>query len=179
MRCFKICLLMLCVMFAFTAEAKKDKNAAEEYKCEEKSEKMYCSDENGIPLSGKYTTFYSNKKTKSIENYKNGYRDGLSTFFTPKGAQAERTYYKQGVKNGMSKIYYPNRTIKFSANYADGLLDGRFEIYSLKGNLLGRFKYKNGSLVKGYCVNDKNKKNLTANEISAHPFNTIITCGVE
>ena len=171
-------LLFLC-LFSVIAQAKNNKSSDQEYLCKEIDKKTYCEDTKHSPLTGKLRTYYTNDKPKSIENYKRGFRDGLTTFFDSKGNKQERLYYNHGIKNGTDKIYYPNRNIKFSANYDNGLLNSLFEVYNLEGDLLGRMKYKQGVLLKGYCIENKKKKNISITELKEHKFNEMFTCGVK
>lgn len=148
------------------------------YVCTEKSEDIrFCLGENDKPLDGKVAEEDGSGGYASIENYKNGYRDGLCTYFK-EGDLSERTYYKSGVKNGMSKLYYSRNIVKISATYKDGKLDGIADVYLPDGSLAGRMKYKKGVLVSGYCKTDGQKKNFSYGMLKNYPENTLNGCGV-
>ena len=139
---------------------------------------LYCLDEKGKPYTGKRTVRQPENKDLSIENFKNGYKDGLCTYFDDKGQRRERSYYKQGIKHGMHKIYYSNNKIKVRANYTNGEIDGISDVYTLDGKLMGRMKYKKGYLVKGYCKYGNKKEEFSRGMLDSYPYNTIESCGI-
>ena len=148
------------------------------YRCtQDVSDRSFCTDMNGKPLSGKIAEKLGSSQYLKIENYKKGYRDGLCTYYDEHGVLKERTYYKSGIKNGMSKLYYETNNIKVLANYKDGLLDGIIDIYTSKGKLFGRLRYKKGVLEKGMCYPNGKKENIKNDVIKNNPFNTIYSCG--
>lgn len=138
---------------------------------------MFCVDEKGKPYTGRRTVMQSETKYLSIENYRNGYKDGLCTYFDEIGQRRERSYYKQGIKNGTHKIYYSDNNIKILANYKDGEIDGMSDVYSPEGELLGRIKYKKGYMVKGFCKNNGKKEEFKRETLDSHPYNTLESCG--
>ena len=139
---------------------------------------LFCIDERGKPYTGKRTIKQSENKYLSIENFKNGYKDGLCTYFDKKGQRRERSYYKQGIKHGMHKIYYSDNKIKVRANYKDGELDGVSDIYELDGSLLGSVKYKRGHLEKGFCRKNGKKEEFKRETINSYPYNSLVSCGL-
>lgn len=139
---------------------------------------LYCVDEKDKPFTGRKTVQFNENRFKSIENFKNGYRDGLCTYFDKFGQRHERAYYKQGIKNGMYKLYHSDNHIKVIATYKDGLLDSTSDIYLSDGTLWGRMRYKRGYLEKGFCQKNGKKENLSYEAIKAHPFNTLNSCGL-
>ena len=147
--------------------------------CISKDDLQFCTDESDKPITGKVAIKYENGNTKSLENLKNGYRNGLVTEFNESGTLVSRTYYNMGVLNGQFKLYHKNRQLKVFANNKDGVLHGNSEIYDEDGNLIGKILYNNGRVKNGYCRKDaKSKKNkLTFFEIQNFPDNYLITCG--
>ncbi len=139
---------------------------------------LYCVDEKDKPFTGRKTVQFNENRFKSIENFKNGYRDGLCTYFDKFGQRHERAYYKQGIKNGMYKLYHSDNHIKVIATYKDGLLDSTSDIYLSDGTLWGRMRYKRGYLEKGFCQKNGKKENLSYEALKAQPFNTINSCGL-
>ena len=123
---------------------------------------------------------FINFTAASIINYKNGYQDGLATYFGKNGKLKERAYFKQGVKNGMDKVYYENRTIYQLLNYRRGLLNGVQVYYTSKGKQLGRFEYKDGVLQSGFCMRFEGEKfkkyDLSHEEIKQTPHNQLVKC---
>lgn len=153
--------------------------ADEVVNCTENGGKKFCTDAEGKPVTGKIVLRYDNGNTKSLENLKDGYRNGLVSEYSEDGFLDNRTYYKMGVKNGMSKIYHKNRNIKIRASYNDGLLDGVSEIYNDKEELVGKVQYKKGQLKGGYCAHGPKLKKAKFSffEIQNSGFNHLIMCG--
>lgn len=138
---------------------------------------LFCTDEKNKPYTGKRDLKNANGTNISAENLREGYLDGLCTYFDDKGQRKERTYYKKGIKNGMYKVYYSNNNIKILASYREGLLNGVSDVYETNGSLRGRMKYKNGYLESGYCKNGDKKEDFSKKTIKSYPFNTLETCG--
>lgn len=166
--------LLLGVCFCSNLSA-KDKTV----NCISQDNLQYCTDDKGEPITGKVALQYENGRTKSLENLKNGYRNGLQTEFAEDGSLVSRTYYNMGVLNGQYKLYHKNRQLKIFANNKDGVLHGNSEIYDDEGNLIGKITYNKGRVKSGYCrQNAKAKKTrLTFFEIQNLPDNYLITCG--
>ena len=177
-------LFYISVLLVFVAIAEVQAKATDEvkdYECSEKEDsRIYCVYKNtNKPVSGKIKK-RNGDNYASIENFSKGYLDGLCSYFDADGKIMERTYYKQGVKNGNSKLYYPNRSFRRVVNYKDGLLDGMIDIYDEAGQLLGRMKYKRGKLTHGYCVNANGKKEDFSHQfIRNQPENELVTCGAK
>lgn len=167
-------LFLICMWFSAIAAAKD-----EVVNCVSQENLQYCTDEKGNPITGKVAIKYENGYTKSLENLKNGYRNGLQTEFAEDGTLFSRTYYNMGVLNGQYKLYHKNRQLKIFANNKDGVLHGNSEIYDEEGNLIGKITYNKGRVKNGYCrQNAKAKKTkLTFFEIQNFPDNYLITCG--
>lgn len=168
----------LCI--AFLAFADYADAAVPEYDCTTKNDKEYCKGADKKPVTGKITKYQDDGNYLSIINYKNGYQDGLATYFGKNGKLKERAYFKQGVKNGMDKVYYENRTIYQLLNYRRGLLNGVQVYYTSKGKQLGRFEYKDGVLQSGFCMRFEGEKfkkyDLSHEEIKQTPQNQLVKC---
>lgn len=151
-----------------------------QYDCKTENQKEYCLDADKKPMTGKIKKYQEDGSYQSIVNYKNGYPDGLATYFAKEGKLKERVYYKQGIKNGMDKIYYENRTIHQLLNYRDGVLDGQQEFYTPEGKILGRADYNRGILKTGFCLKNEGgrlkKHNFDAQTIKNNAYNNLITC---
>ena len=147
--------------------------------CVTQDDLQFCTDEKGEPITGKVAIKGENGITKSLENLKNGYRNGLQTEFDDDGSLKSRTYYDMGVLNGQYKLYHKNRQLKVFANNKEGKFHGNSEIYDEEGNLIGKILYNKGRVKSGYCRrNAKAKKDkLTFFEIQNMPENYLITCG--
>lgn len=169
--------LLILGVFVFEAGAKADKSI--DYECSEVEGKLFCLDEKGKPLTGKWEKYDLHGNRTSIENFKNGYFDGLCSYFAD-GRIAERQYYKQGVRNGQYKKFYLNRTFQITAEYSNGLLDGKIDLMYPNGKLHGRMTYKAGKLKRGYCIDEDGKKTDFSEEIIAqYQNNKINMCGMK
>ena len=140
---------------------------------------QFCVNEKGEPITGKVSIKYENGRTKSLENLKNGYRNGLVTEFDEDGSLKKRSYYKMGVENGDYKLYHKNRQLKLIANKKEGILHGNSEIYDEEGNLIGKISYNKGRVKNGFCRKSakSRKERLTFFEIQNLPDNFLVTCG--
>lgn len=149
-----------------------------QYNCQEDNDIKFCVDADNKPVDGKVAQYDDLGTALSIENFKKGYLNGLSSYFYQDGNPKERLYYKDGQKNGMYKYYYPERNIQISANYKNGLLDGQLDVYLPNNSLYGRMKYKKGRLEKGYCKEGGKKVDFSRDLLKSYPFNVINTCGL-
>ena len=167
-------LVLFGILFSATTLAKH-----EAVNCITQDNLQYCTDEKGEPITGKVAIKYESGRTKSLENLKNGYRNGLQTEFAEDGTLVSRIYYDMGIMNGQYKLYHKNRQLKVFANNKDGIFHGNSEIYDDEGNLVGKILYNKGRVKSGYCrQNAKAKKTkLTFFEIQNLPDNYLVTCG--
>ncbi len=147
--------------------------------CQTENNLQFCTDGDGKPITGKVAIKGENGITKSLENLKNGYRNGLQTEFDESGALVSRIYYNMGVMNGQYKLYHNNRQLKLLANMKEGVLHGNSEIYDKEGKLIGKILYNKGRVKNGYCRKDakSKKEKLTFFEIQNYPDNYLVTCG--
>ena len=147
--------------------------------CKTENNIQFCVDENGEPITGKVALKYENGNTKSLENLKNGYRNGLVTEFGKDGSLVSRSYYKMGVENGEYKLYHKNRQLKLTASKKEGILHGVSEIYDDEGNLVGKITYNKGRVKNGFCRQSAKSKRvrLTFFEIQNLPDNFLVLCG--
>ena len=73
-------------------------------------------------------------KTLSKINYLNGVKHGLSEVFDDKGNICERTYYKNGLKDGIHEKYEKNKII-LRENYKEGNRRGISETFNIDKSL--------------------------------------------
>lgn len=152
----------------------------DQYDCSTENDREYCVDANQRPVTGKIKKYQQDGNFESIVNYRNGYPDGLATYFRPEGKLKERVYYKQGIKNGMDKIYYENRTIYQLLNYRNGILDGRQIFYTPNEKIFGQADYNEGVLKSGFCMQytggKAKKRDFSSEEIKNMPYNQLFNC---
>lgn len=125
--------------------------------------------ENGVK-EGLVKRFHSNGILKSETHYSEGIKNGIKKKYNTVGNLIEEIPYVnnkiQGVKklyvdgklykiseylnnklNGKTTIYYPTEEskIKIKCEYLDDKLNGEYVEYHIKGNILTKLKYENGS----------------------------------
>ncbi|MEG0136270.1 MAG: toxin-antitoxin system YwqK family antitoxin [Cetobacterium sp.] len=95
---------------------------------------------NGIP-EGKWLSFYSNGKIKSIENWKNGELNGKYILYSEDGYKTFQTYYLKGKDHGLFKLYHDNGKLHIVGNFYNGQAIGIWNYYNERGNLIGKLDY--------------------------------------
>jgi antitoxin component YwqK of YwqJK toxin-antitoxin module/tetratricopeptide (TPR) repeat protein len=71
----------------------------------------------------------------SIEHYKDGNLEGLTTIYYPSGKISQKVFYKDGKKEGYYVSYYPNHVIKQQGYYKNDLAEGEWLTYFIDGTL--------------------------------------------
>ena len=168
------CLIILFEISSSYAYAKEKVTLENNYKCVQQDKVEFCVNFENKPFSGKIERKDNEGNVVLRSNYKDGYKNGLTIEYK-KGKVLRRTYYKKGLKNGEEKEFFENNVISNFATYNDGELSGRVESYDKNGDLIGRFRYKDGYLVKGFCQYKKGKNKLKK-EITNSKYNQIINC---
>lgn len=168
-------LIIMIIPATFSDTYAKEKIIQENsYSCSTQDEIEFCIDAENKPLSGKLEQLDKDGNVILRSYYKNGYKEGITTEYN-EGKIFRKSYYKKGLKNGEDKEFFKNNIINISANYKDGMLSGSVERYNEEGDLIGRFRYKDGYLVKGFCQFKKGK-NKIKQEITGSAYNQIINC---
>jgi len=94
----------------------------------------------------KVVTYYEGKIT-SEQLYKNGVREGITTFYNyqKKGKIGSRTSYKNGKLEGLSESYNDTEKVILTGNYQNGLKTGTWTTYENDGITLRYiYNYKDG-----------------------------------
>lgn len=95
---------------------------------------------NGIP-EGKWLSFYTNGKIKSIENWKNGELNGKYVLYGEDGNKTFQTYYLKGKDHGLFKLYHDNGKPHIIGKFYNGQAVGIWSYYSKNGKLIGKRDY--------------------------------------
>lgn len=90
---------------------------------------------------GKWVSFYSNGKIKSIENWKEGTLNGKYILYNEKGKKVLETHYKDGVDHGKYAVYYTNGKPHITGQIKDGVPVGKWKVYNKDGKLARMSKY--------------------------------------
>jgi len=94
---------------------------------------------------GQWTYYHKNsKQPMSVENYLNGKLNGKTIVFFPDGKVASETYYKNGVKEGVSKRYSKKGVVLEEIPYKNNTFDGWVTYRNPKGQLIAQGMYEKG-----------------------------------
>jgi len=93
---------------------------------------------------------YGEKLKKSEENFKNGKKDGISTYWHVNGNKQMECWYKDGKLNGILKRWYFNGNQERIDNYINDNLEGFSKTYFQDGTVESEVNYKNGILDGSY-----------------------------
>ena len=109
------------------------------------SVKMEAYFQNGIP-QGTVKTYDKQGRLISLEEYKNGLKDGKAKRFnfTHDIPTEEEMYYKGGILNGTRKVFNSSGEMLMSEEYKNGKRDGKVEMFNAEGVMEVKAFYKNG-----------------------------------
>jgi len=94
---------------------------------------------------GRWTYYHKNsKQPMSIENYVNGKLNGKVIVFFSDGKIASETHYKNGIKEGISKLYSEKGIILEEIPYKNNKFDGWVTYRNTKGQLIAQGMYEKG-----------------------------------
>jgi antitoxin component YwqK of YwqJK toxin-antitoxin module len=118
------------------------------------------SDANGIKQGYWKRTMTDNDKTYlyAIENYKNGKRNGLCTYFFPNGKKETESYYRNDTLDGLSKVYRSYGGLRYEENFKDGKTHGFKKYYTVDGDLSEEQEYAYGVQTGIYRLYSKSKR---------------------
>ncbi|MCF8218028.1 MAG: hypothetical protein K9J21_03480 [Bacteroidales bacterium] len=101
--------------------------------------------------------FYDQQGNLSmIINYEQGLKNGLRVTYSEDEIKTE--HFKDGVKDGWSKVFFPDSTLKREVKYVDGKKDGFEKEYDREGNIVTLKKYDQGFLVSREFINRRDKQ---------------------
>ena len=109
--------------------------------------KMIYLFDNTNSMSGKVEA-YKNGELISILQIKNLLPEGEVKIFYPSGKLLSTFYVKNNKMNGSVKTYYENGKIQGIYNIEDNVLNGEAIEYDENGNVVEKFLYKNGKIVR-------------------------------
>lgn len=95
---------------------------------------------NGRP-HGKWLSFYSNGRLKSIENWKNGKLFGKYVLYQENGKKIFETTYLNGKDNGEYFLFHSNGRLQVQGKFKNGIPKGTWKYYNSKGKLIGKAIY--------------------------------------
>ena len=79
-------------------------------------------------------------------NFKNGYADGVSTWYYPNGKVLSSGFYVNDEKNNKWTWYSENGSIQKEINYLNGLEDGEYKVYYDNGKISYEANYFGGRI---------------------------------
>ncbi len=96
-------------------------------------------------LDGERKQYYSDGRLRTIVNYDQGIKHGLSTLFHQDGKTVMLTIpYEQGKRQGTSKKYFETGKIYAETNYVDDKLHGQRKVYYRSGKVKSIVNYHKG-----------------------------------
>lgn len=118
------------------------------------------TDASGIKQGYWKRTMTDNGKTYlyAIENYKDGKRNGLCTYFFPNGKKETESYYRNDTLNGLSKVYRIYGGLRYEENFKDGRTHGFKKYYFVDGSLTEEQEYVDGVQTGIYRLYSKSKR---------------------
>ncbi len=94
---------------------------------------------------------YGKNKYLSIENFANGYPEGIQQFwFYNSKKLSNESYYSNGKKNGLQREWFENGKLKIESNYRDDLLHGNHKEWYKNGKMKLEENYIDGKK-EGLC----------------------------
>ncbi|MCQ2606610.1 MAG: hypothetical protein MJ204_08755 [Bacteroidales bacterium] len=73
-------------------------------------------------------------------NYKDGIRNGVTTFWYQNGEKMMMGTYKNGLQDGVFTQWFDNGKVDYIAEYKNGRPSGTWKYYSIEGKLLSEQK---------------------------------------
>ena len=98
-------------------------------------------------LDGEQTALYDNGKLQEVAHYKDGTRDGETTWYGREGNKRMTINYKRGEFDGEQQTYYPNGTLKSAKMFKNNVAHGKCIEYEENGEVKLECTYKDGEIV--------------------------------
>jgi len=101
----------------------------------------------GTPYQGVYTVFYSGDKQLFSEDfYKDGRKEGLSKVYHENGQLMMERPFQHGKLDGSVSVYSPEGKLYSQTGYVDGVIEGMEVYYFENGHVAVENPYKGGEL---------------------------------
>lgn len=94
--------------------------------------------------NGLYRQYYDNSKIQEDSWYKDDLKDGISRWNNKNGQRIAEYNYKAGNFDGLQKTFYENDTLQATTNYTGNKLSGESREYYRNGKLKLSGKYVDG-----------------------------------
>ncbi len=112
--------------------------------------RMYTDSSLSTPYSGALNRYTENGLPWEKENYVNGFKDGICTYYYERNKQVQSTItYSQGKRHGEHISYYENGRIDYK-NYWENGKRRECTSYDKQGNLLSKTVWRNDSVISDY-----------------------------
>ncbi|NME35888.1 MULTISPECIES: toxin-antitoxin system YwqK family antitoxin [Fusobacterium] len=79
---------------------------------------------------GKWLSFYSNGKLKTIENWKDGKLDGKYIVYTEEGKKYMEIFYDKGIEDGHYKLFNLDGSPRIVGRFKNGKATGKWKRYN-------------------------------------------------
>lgn len=115
-------------------------------------------------LDGIQVACYDNGNNQEVSNYKNGLRDGVTTWYNHDGVKRMMITYKEGAFEGKQETYYQSGGLKSSKMFKNNVEDGESVEYYESGAMKSTATYKKGVLSGKKKTYDDKKQVLDVKE---------------
>ncbi len=106
---------------------------------------------------GKRVTYYRNGNENEVSFYKKGVPDGQIQFYDSTGTLRQIGEMVDGKQQGMDYVYDENSLLVAETRFRNNMRHGKAFNYDEKGNVTGRYIYKNDTIVYSIEYFDNNK----------------------
>ena len=102
---------------------------------------------NGQPFTGEVRAYFPDGKVASVEQYKDGLRDGRDRLWFPNGTLGFEASFVGGVSNGPTRSWWINGNKRSQSSYVDGKEDGAHWEWYMTGEKFKRYYFEHGEPV--------------------------------
>ena len=140
---FRVFNVFTCLMITTVFFLSLNLNSSESVKLIAKQGVRYES-LSGEPFTGIYEKFSDSNVLLEKATYKEGKKDGYSSWYSETGELTAKRTYKEGKLHGRFEDYYENGQLKQAGTYENQKKNGIFRSYHNNGNLKKDYVYRDG-----------------------------------
>ena len=100
-----------------------------------------------VPYTGVVETYSIRGILEEKTEFKDGKKNGISKIYYPNGKLASEASFKDNIQVGVQKDYYENGKVKYEFSYKNGQIDGVAKEYYPNGKIKVEEPYKNGKVI--------------------------------
>ncbi|MFO8055522.1 MAG: hypothetical protein R6U19_10225 [Bacteroidales bacterium] len=107
-------------------------------------------------LDSTWKFYNSDGEINMIINYREGLKNGKRITYSEEEIIME--HFKDGIKDGWTKVFYPDSTVKREVYFDNGKKDGYEKEYDEQGNIIALNEYDQGFLVNREFINRRDNQ---------------------